>query len=67
MPAMAQLFAFVLQLLLIFAAGSDHDGHDHGHDHGHDQGGDVPFEWAGVFSTPEDIYMWTAQKAKSVQ
>jgi len=42
-----------------------HAGHDHGgggsHD-GHDHGG--PFEWAGIFETPGDVYTWTAQKTK---
>merc|ERR1740129_1772911 len=45
--------------------GGSHDGHDHGgggsHD-GHDHGG--PFEWAGIFETPGDVYTWTAQKTK---
>eukprot|EP00929_Paragymnodinium_shiwhaense_P103986 TRINITY_DN6790_c0_g1_i1.p1 TRINITY_DN6790_c0_g1~~TRINITY_DN6790_c0_g1_i1.p1 ORF type:complete len:487 (-),score=130.69 TRINITY_DN6790_c0_g1_i1:376-1836(-) len=44
-------------------AGHDHDNHDH-HDH-HDHGAHAgPFEWAGIFKTPDDTYIWTAQKVE---
>eukprot|EP00929_Paragymnodinium_shiwhaense_P103988 TRINITY_DN6790_c0_g2_i3.p1 TRINITY_DN6790_c0_g2~~TRINITY_DN6790_c0_g2_i3.p1 ORF type:complete len:528 (-),score=118.80 TRINITY_DN6790_c0_g2_i3:646-2157(-) len=39
-------------------AGHDHDDHD---DHGH---GAELFEWAGIFKTPDDTYVWTAQKVE---
>ena len=41
------------------AASHDHHGHSHGgHGDSHDEG----FEWAGIFSLPDNLYMWTAQK-----
>lgn len=55
------LLAWGLCIATVLCAEDDHD-HDHHH---HDHGEDSPegFEWAGVFSTPEESYMWTAQKA----
>jgi len=52
-----QLFATIVQLALVFASGSD----DH-HDHGHGNSTSSTFEWGGIFKTPEDNYLWTAQK-----
>ena len=59
MTAIALRLATLGSLLgLAVAAGHDHDGHDH-EAHGESEMG---FEWAGIFATPESIYMWTAQK-----
>ena len=35
------------------------DDHDHDHDHEEEDHG---IEWAGIFDTPEDSYIWIAQK-----
>jgi len=51
------LFATIVQLALVFASGSE----DH-HDHGHASSTPSTFEWGGIFKTPEDNYLWTAQK-----
>ncbi|CAE7566382.1 nipblb [Symbiodinium sp. CCMP2456] len=40
-------------------AQTDDHGHDHGHDHDHGSGA---FEWAGIFDTPNNNHLWTAQK-----
>jgi len=52
--------------LLVFAHGEDEHGHDdeHGHEDEHGHGGDEhgAWEWAGTFDTPDQFYMWTAQK-----
>jgi len=32
---------------------------------GHGHGGEGAFEWAGIFETPENTYLWTAQKTKT--
>ena len=50
MPLLLSLLAAAL------AAEDAHAGHDHG------EGGE--FEWAGIFSVPEDFYLWTAQSAE---
>ena len=42
------------------ALAASHDEH-HGHSHGGDSHDDG-FEWAGIFSLPGNLYMWTAQK-----
>ena len=39
---------------------SSHDSHA-----GHDHGGNAPYEWAGLFETPQNKYVWTSQKTKS--
>jgi zinc transporter ZupT len=51
-------------------------GSAHSHGHGHSHGATTTtttaaptaakdnYEWAGIFSLPEDIYLWTAQKTK---
>jgi len=38
----------------------DHDD-EHGGDHDDDHGGDEPYEWSGIFETPKQTYVWTAQ------
>ena len=44
----------LLSLLATALAAEDpHAGHDHG--------GEGGWEWAGIFATPEDVYLWTAQ------
>jgi zinc transporter ZupT len=45
--------ALVLGLQVMLAASSGAHGT-----------GPVNFEWAGIFATPEDTYVWTAQKTK---
>lgn len=49
---MLRSFIVALQCLLVLSE----DGHDHG---------EGVFEWAGIFETAEDAYMWTAQKVKA--
>lgn len=44
--------ALVASLFTVAAGSGDHD---------HDSGTE-PFEWAGIFATPEDSYTWVAQK-----
>lgn len=51
------VIALLCNLSACMGAEDPHAGHDHG--------GGKAFEWAGIFETPEDVYMWTAQKAKS--
>ena len=47
----------LLSLLATVLASEDpHAGHDHG--------GEAGWEWAGIFATPEDVYLWTAQSKK---
>ena len=47
LPLLLSLLATVL------AAEDPHASHDHG--------GEAGWEWAGIFATPEDFYLWTAQ------
>jgi len=49
----------VLLPALVIGSGDDHDDHD-------DHAGTDEFEWAGIFPTPENYYMWTAQIGKTV-
>jgi len=52
---MFSLLVLAIQVLPAMSAGDDAHGH----------GGDDAFEWAGIFETPEDTYLWTAQKTKT--
>lgn len=45
-------------LLLARAEEDDHDDHDHDQDHGKE----LPYEWAGIFETDGDNFVWLAQK-----
>jgi len=47
------LRSLILALGILPASSQDHD------DHGHEV---HSFEWAGIFDTPENTYLWTAQK-----
>ena len=49
--------ALLLLCLTGCLASGDDDGHE-GHDHG---GGGGAFEWSGIFDTPNDKYIWSAQ------
>jgi len=51
-----------LLLSLIAVALAEEDEHA-GHNHG-EAGEEKPYEWAGIFPTPEDYYLWTAQSAE---
>ena len=54
---MSYRMSFFLSLLA--AALAEEDAHA-----GHDHGGDGGFEWAGIFPSPEEFYLWTAQSKK---
>lgn len=60
------MFALTILTLRVLPALSqdahDHDAHEDEHADGH--AGDA-FEWAGIFDTPENTYLWTAQKVQS--
>ena len=58
-PDTGMMLRMPLLLSLLAAALAAEDAHA-GHDHG--EGG--AFEWAGIFSAPEDFYLWTAQSAE---
>lgn len=49
---MLRLCVVALQMLLV----ASESGHAHGEEDA--------FEWAGVFETPENVYLWTAQKVQ---
>jgi zinc transporter ZupT len=48
----------------LFRKNQDDEDHDHDHDEDHDEDHDDHhgIEWAGIFDTPEDSYIWIAQK-----
>ena len=43
--------ALVASIFAVAAASGDHDDH-----------GSEPFEWAGIFATPNPVYFWQAEK-----
>jgi hypothetical protein len=45
----------LFSLLAAVLAAEDHTGHNHG-------SMEDGYEWAGIFATPEDFYLWTAQR-----
>jgi len=53
------LFSIFVGILVTctHSAEESHDGHDHGE-------GASNFEWAGIFPTPNSMYLWTAQKVE---
>jgi zinc transporter ZupT len=56
--AMLALLILIVQVAPALSAEDHHDHDEHAHS------GEVAFEWAGIFETPESVYLWTAQKVE---